>query len=70
MSEPGLAALVGVEQVVDGRVVLVDRLLDDPEAEHAHVEVDVPRRVAGDAGDVVDALELHARTVARRTIGP
>ena len=53
------AALVGVEEVVDGRVVLVDRLLDHPQAELARVELDVRRRVAGDARDVVDAFELH-----------
>ena len=55
----GVAALVGVEEVVDGRVVLVDRLLDEPQPERAGVELDVARRVAGDARDVVDALELH-----------
>ncbi len=51
--------LVRVEEVVDGRVVLVDRLLHHPQAEDARVEVDVPRRVARDAGDVVDAVERH-----------
>jgi hypothetical protein len=54
-----VAALVGVEQVVDGRVVLIDRLGDQPEPEHARVEVEVADRVAGDRGDVVDALQLH-----------
>ncbi len=54
------ATLVRVEEVVDGRVVLVDRLLDEPEAEDAGVEVHVARRVRGDARDVVDPLELHA----------
>jgi hypothetical protein len=34
-SDPGVAVLVGVEEVVDGRVVLVDRLRDEPQAEHA-----------------------------------
>ena len=59
MSAPGLPVLVGVEEVVDGRVVLVDGLLDHAQAEHAGVEVDVAGRVAGDAGDVVDAFEAH-----------
>jgi hypothetical protein len=31
--------------VVDGRIVLVDGLLDHPEAERAGVELDVARRV-------------------------
>ena len=49
--------LVGVEEVVDGRVVLIDRLLHEPEAEDAGVELHVPRRVARDARDVMDAVE-------------
>ena len=55
----GAALLVGVEEVVDGGVVLVDGLLDHAQAEHPRVEVDVARRVAGDAGHVVDAFEAH-----------
>src|ERR1700680_715170 len=53
------ALLVSVEQVVDGRVVLVDGLLDHPQAKHPGVELDVLASVAGDGGDVVYALELH-----------
>ena len=56
---PGRAVLVAVEEVVDGRVVLVDRALDHPQAEQARVELDVPGGVAGDRSDVVDALEPH-----------
>ena len=37
----GAALLVRVEEVIDGRVVLVDRLLHQPEAEHAGIEVHV-----------------------------
>jgi hypothetical protein len=55
----GRAVLVGVEQVIDGRVVLVDGLLDHPQAQDSDVELDVAGRVAGDRRDVVDALELH-----------
>jgi hypothetical protein len=58
--------LVRVEEVVDRRVVLVHRFLDEPQPEDAHVEVDVARRVAGDARDVVNPLEAHPATV---TIG-
>src|ERR1700745_2080789 len=39
--------LVSVEQVVDGRVVLVDRLGGQPQAEDPGVEVDVAAGVAG-----------------------
>src|SRR4051812_37443546 len=56
---PRGAVLVRVEEVVDGRVVLVDGLLDHPQAQQPHVEVDVPRSVTRDGGDVVDAFELH-----------
>ena len=59
MSAPDEPLLVRVEEVVDGRVVLVDRLLHHAQPEHARVELDVRRRVAGDAGDVMDAFELH-----------
>src|SRR5205085_346301 len=47
----GTSGLVRVEQVVDGRVVLVDRLLDEAQAEAARVEGEVLRRVAGDVRD-------------------
>ena len=64
----GAALLVRVEQVVDRRVVLVHGLLHEPQAERARVVLDVPRRVAGDARDVVHAFELHRayRTVRDR----
>ena len=55
----GRAALVAVVQVVDVGLVEVDGLLDQPQAEHARVEVDVARRVRGDRGDVVQAFECH-----------
>src|SRR5262249_13763810 len=57
---PGRTLLVRIEEVIDGGIVLVDALLDEPETEDARVEVDVPRRVGGDAGDVVDAVEAHS----------
>src|SRR5438876_2148794 len=53
------ALLVAIEQVVDARVVLVDALLHQAQAQHARVELDVAGRVTGDGGYVVDALELH-----------
>src|SRR2546429_1711384 len=66
----GRPLLVAVEEVVDGRVVLVDALLYQPQAEHAGVELDVGRCVAGDGGDVVDALELHRGARARLRDAP
>ena len=66
---PWTAELVGVEQVVDGGVVLVDRLLHHAQPEHAGVEGDVAGGVPGDARDVVDALEPH-RTLLRDGISP
>ena len=56
----GAALLVGVEQVVDARIVLVDGLGHQSQAQHAGVEVDVARRVARDRRDVVNAFEPHA----------
>src|SRR5438045_1906460 len=55
---PGVAVFVRVEEVVDGGVVLVDGLLYKPQPEQPRVELDVPRRVRGDGGDVMDAFEL------------
>ena len=52
----GVPLLVGEEEVVDGRVVLVDGFLDQPQAHHAGVEVDVALGVLGDRGDVVNSL--------------
>ena len=51
--------LVRVEEVVDGRIVLVHGLLHEPEPENAGVEVEVPGRVGRDARHVVDAVEPH-----------
>jgi len=53
---PGAALLVREEKVIDGRVVLVDRLLHKPQAEHAHVEVDILLGVGGDRRNVVNSL--------------
>jgi hypothetical protein len=64
-----IALLVGVEQVIDGGLVLVDGLLDQPQAERARVEVDVLRRVGGDRGYVMDAFELHGGTPVPRCEG-
>ena len=56
---PRRALLVRVEEVVDGRVVLVHRLLHEPEAEDTRVEVDVARGIRRDAGDVMDPVQPH-----------
>src|SRR6476469_5074552 len=58
----GASLLVGEKEVVDGGVVLVDRLLDQAKAHHSRVEVDVALRVGRDRGDVVNPLELHYLT--------
>src|SRR5690242_720385 len=60
---PRRADLVTVVEVVRLRIVEVDRALHEPEAEDAGVEVDVTLRIAGDRGDVVDALDFaHGST--------
>ncbi len=58
----GVALLVGEEEVVDARVVLVDGFLHQPQSEHPGVEVDVALRVLGDRRDVVDSFKLHPVT--------
>ena len=47
-SVPGAARAVRIEQVVGARIVLVDGLLDQPQPEHARVEVEVAARRSGD----------------------
>ena len=47
---------VGIEEVVRVRNVLVDGPLDQPETEHARVEVQVFLGVSGDDGDVMDTV--------------
>ncbi len=66
---PGRPRLVGVEEVIHGGVVLVDRLLHEPESEDARVEVHVPGRVGRDARDVVDPVKTHCTQVSRRPLG-
>ena len=58
------ADFVSVEQVVDRRIVLVDRFLDQAEAEQSGVELDVLRGVRRDRGDVVNPLEPHTGTLS------
>ena len=53
------AMLVSVEEMVGAGVVLVDRLGDQAKTQHAGVEVDVGKGVAGDRGDVMDAVQPH-----------
>jgi hypothetical protein len=55
----GRALLVGIEQVVDGRIVLVHGLLHQPQAEDAGVEVDVSGSVPRDRRHVVDSFQAH-----------
>src|ERR1700674_49803 len=55
---PCACVFVCVEEVVNGRVVLVDRFLDQPQTHHPGVKSKVAWRVSRDGGDVVDAVEL------------
>ena len=59
MMLPGCAALVAVVEVVEVGRVEVDRLLDHPQPEHPHVEVDVALGVRGDRRYVMDSIQVH-----------
>src|SRR2546429_4802424 len=62
---PGASFLVGVEEVVDGGVVLVDRLLDQAHAHDAGVEEQIFRGVGRDRAYVVDAVQwFHVSPVS------
>jgi hypothetical protein len=52
---------VGIEEVIGGDVVLVDGLLDQPEAEDIGVEIDIALGIGRNRGEVVDSGELHDR---------
>src|SRR5439155_5952245 len=54
----GASFLVGVEEVVDGGVVLVDRFLDQAHAHDAGIEEQVLRGVGRDRAYVVDAVQV------------
>ncbi len=62
------SALVPVVEVVDVRRIEIDRLLDQPQPEHARVEVDISGSVRRDAGDVVDAIKLHVAVLLGRVL--
>src|SRR6266480_3085251 len=58
----GAAIFIRVKEVVDRGVVLVDRLLDEPQAHDPGIELEVLRRVGGDGADVVDTVQwVHVR---------
>jgi hypothetical protein len=52
--------MIRVEEVVNGGVVLIDRLLDQSQTQKAGIELDILRSVSGDGGDMVDPLKLHS----------
>ena len=47
--------------MVGADVVLVHRFLDEAQAKHLRVEGVVARRIGGDRGEVVEAVQLHGR---------
>ena len=54
-----IAAGIAEIEVPGGRVVEIHRLLDQAQAEHAAVEVEIAAGGTGDGGDVVNAVDLH-----------
>src|SRR6266550_462834 len=58
----GAAIFIRIKEVIHRRVVLVDRLLDEPQAHDPGIELEVLRGVGGDGADVVDTVQwIHAR---------
>jgi len=71
--EAGAAVLIAVEEVIDGRVVLIDGSLDQPHPEKPGIKLHVPGGIAGDAADVMDAVEAdvaHPAKIPVRGRGP
>src|SRR5262249_27223065 len=68
----GRADLVAVIEMPAARIVEIDGALDEPQPQHAGIERDMPPRISGNAGDVVDASRRHRssrRCVARAYAG-
>ena len=59
---------IGIEEVIGADIVLIDRLLHEPHAEHARVEGVVRRRVGRDRREVMNPFELHGSPSARNDI--
>ena len=62
----GRGEAIGIEQVIGGDVVLVDRLLDQPHAENAGVKGQIFLRMGGNRRQVMDAGELHGAVPVSR----
>ena len=62
------ARLVPVVEMVGGWIVEIDRLFHQAQAQQSGIEIDVPLRIAGDGGDVVDTgdFPFHRRQINRR----
>src|SRR5262245_61261519 len=55
----GLAHLVAVVEMVGSRIVEIDRPLDQTQAEHAAVEIEIAAGLAGDGGYMMNAVRVH-----------
>lgn len=58
---PGRAFPIGVEKMIGADIVLVDRALHQPHAEHTGVEAVIAGCVGGNRRQMVDAAELGRR---------
>jgi hypothetical protein len=59
-----VAEIVAEVEVVGLGIVEVDGALDQPEAEHAGIEVQVALGITRDGGDVMDAEDLSHGSVS------
>ncbi len=55
----GRAGLIAIIEVIGAGIVEIDGLLHQPQAEGLGVELDIAARIAGNRGDVVDAMVVH-----------
>ncbi|CAN5201180.1 hypothetical protein BH20GEM2_BH20GEM2_09100 [soil metagenome] len=62
----GRPGAVGVEEMIGVGGILVDRALHEAHSQHAGVEVEVLLRIAGDHGDVMDAVGSGGRVCIGR----
>src|SRR5262249_22443790 len=59
---PGCADLIAVVKMIGARIIEVDRLFHEAEAQHARVELEIVGRLAGYGSDVMNAVHCYLRS--------
>ena len=55
----GACFAIGIEKMIGADIILIDRFLHQPHAQHLRVKLVIAARIGGDGGEVVNAGKLH-----------